>query len=279
MTPEARQRRRIRTPVLAVTVVAWAAMLVPELLGSPHEGASGGTTLAGEAASHGHAGHVGADPSSTGLDASEAVYWSFTPPWGSVTGWGLMLAAMMAPVLIPVLRHAFSRSLPRRRGRAVALVTVAYAATWTAGGVGLVTLAGGVGALTGTPYPAVAAGIAVAVLWQATPWKQRCLNRRARHPPLAAFGRAADVDALRLGGTHAVWCFGSCWALMLVPLLVPEWHLGLMVVATLWVWSEQLERPAVPGWRLRTPVRALQLMRARARSVRERRPSSAAAPA
>ena len=280
MTPEAHQRRRIRRPVLAVTVVAWAAMLVPELPGSPPVGATGGTTLAGEAVSQGHAGHVGAAPSSTGLDVSEAVHWwSFTPPWGSGTGWGLMLAAMMAPLLIPALRHALARSLPRRRGRAMALVTVAYAATWAAGGVGLASLAGGIGALTGTPYPALAVGIAVAVLWQATPSKQRCLNRRARHPPLAAFGRAADVDALRLGGIHAVWCFGSCWALMLVPILVPEWHLGLMVVVTLWVWSEQLERPAVPGWRLRAPVRALRIARARARSLRGRGPSSVVAPA
>ena len=279
MTPEARHRRRIRTPVLAVTVVAWAAMLVPELLRSPRVGRSGDPTLAGEAAYHGHAGHVGSSPSSTGLDVSVSEHWSFTPWWGSATGWALMLAAMMAPLLIPALRHAFARSLPRRRGRAVALVTVAYAATWTAGGAALVSLADGIGALTVSPYPALAAGLAVAMLWQATPLKQRCLNRRARHPPLAAFGRAADVDALRLGYAHAVWCFGTCWALMLVPLLVPQWHLGLMVVVTLWVWSEQLERPAVPGWRLRAPVRALRLARATARSLRERGPSTVVAPA
>src|SRR5918995_6821583 len=176
-------------------------MLVPELLGSAPVGASAGTTLAREAESVGHAGHGGAGLSSTGLDVPEAGHWwSFTPPWGSGTGWGLMLAAMMAPLLIPALRHAFARSLPWRRGRAVALVAVAYAATWAAGGVGLASLAGGIGALTGAPYPALAVGIAVAVLWQATPSKQRCLNRRPRHPPLAAFGRAADVDALRLGG-------------------------------------------------------------------------------
>ena len=278
MTPEAHQRRRIRRPVLAVTVVAWAAMLLPELLGSAPVGASGGTTLAREAESVGHAGHGGAGLSSTGLDVPEAVHWSFTPPLGYVAGWGVMLAAMMAPLLIPALRHAYTRSLAGRRGRAVALVTVAYAVTWTAGGVGLVTLASVIRTLTGPPHTALAAGIAVALMWQATPLKQRCLNRRARHPPLAAFGRAADVDALRLGGSHALWCFGSCWALMLVPLLVPAWHLGLMVVVSLWVWSEQLERPAVPGWRLQAPVRALRVARARARSLRESGPSSVAAP-
>ena len=87
MTPEARHRRRIRTPVLAVTVVAWAAILVPELLGSPRVRTSGGTTLTKAAAeSHGHAGHVGSSPSSTGLDVSVSEHWSFTPWWGSATG-------------------------------------------------------------------------------------------------------------------------------------------------------------------------------------------------
>ncbi len=281
MTPEARHRRRIRTPVLAVTLLAWAAVLVPELLRSASTGGPGsgspGTGPGARAASHGHAHHVLAGTSTTDPDVSEALPWSFTSPMGFLTGWGLMVVAMMAPLLIPALRHAFARSLPRRRRRAVALVTVAYVATWTAGGVGLVALAGGVRALTGADV-AILGGLAVAVLWQAAPLKQRCRNRRAGHPPLAAFGRAADLDALRFGATHAVWCFGSCWALMLIPLLVPEWHVGLMVLVTLWIWSEQLESPATPAWRLSVPLRALHIARARVRSAGERPPASVAAP-
>ena len=62
MTPEARQRRRIRTPILAVTAVAWAVTL----LADPLRSASG--FGAGSAPGSG----AGQDPAATALEATLA---------------------------------------------------------------------------------------------------------------------------------------------------------------------------------------------------------------
>jgi predicted metal-binding membrane protein len=105
----------------------------------------------------------------------------------------------------------------------------------------------------------------IAIVWQFSPVKQRCLNRCHAHGELAAFGPAADVDALRFGLTHGVWCVGSCWALMLLPLLVSSGHVAMMAAVSLWLFAERLDTPTLPRWRLRGPGRAAHLAIAKAR--------------
>ena len=222
MTAEALARRRIRTPVLAVTAVAWAATLVVHT--RPSHGMGGGHLM----------------------------------PAGPAAGWPLMLVAMMAPLLIPALRHAYAQSLPRRRWRAMTLLVAAAAAIWSAAWLILRPIAG--------PLP-LAVVLLAAVVWQVSPLKQRCLNRRHAHPALVAFDRAADVDALRFGCRHAFWCVGSCWALMLLPLAAGGWHLALMAAVTLWIWAEQFDTPVRPTWRLRVPVRAARIIASGPRPV------------
>jgi predicted metal-binding membrane protein len=188
-------------------------------------------------------------------------------PLGFVTEWPLMLTAMMAPLLIPALRHVHARSLPRRRRRALTLWTAAYAATWSAGGLILLAVAAALKAAAPQGGAAMTFGIVTAMVWQLSPLKQRCLNRHHAHPPIAAFGRVADIDALRFGCVHALWCVGSCWTLMLLPLLAGGWHLAVMAVVALWIWAEPFDRPAMPAWRVRLPVKAARIIAATARSV------------
>jgi predicted metal-binding membrane protein len=177
-----------------------------------------------------------------------------------------MLTAMMAPLLIPALRHACARSLPRRRPRALTLVTVAYVATWSVGVLVLNTVATALQTVA-SAGAAIAFGLFLAVVWQLSPWKQRCLNRHHAHPPLAAFGRAADLDVLRLGCVQGLWCFGSCWALMLLPLLADGWDLSVMAIVALWMWTERFDTPVAPTWRLRLPVKAARIVAVRTRSL------------
>src|SRR3546814_20852665 len=59
--------------------------------------------------------------------------------------------------------------------------------------------------------PALVVGI-IALVWQFSPVKQRCLNRGHDHRPLAAFGWRAHRDALLFGSVHGIWCVGSGWA-------------------------------------------------------------------
>ena len=69
------------------------------------------------------------------------------------------------------------------------------------------------------------------------------------------------------GITHAVWCVGSCWALMLLPLLVSHGHIAVMAAVALWLAAERLDRPRTPRWRWRWhgPGKAARIVIAQAR--------------
>jgi predicted metal-binding membrane protein len=274
MTPEARERRRIRTPVLAVTAVAWAVTLLADPLRSASGSAAG--SAPGSGAGQGpapaalHAGHAHHAVVDAGLPASHASHASTENVAGLLIGWALMLTAMMAPLLIPALRHVRARSLRSRRWRVVSLVTVAHAAVWTVGGIVLLAVASALRSVTGHADLAVLLGLVAALSWQLSPLKQYCLNRHCAHPPISSFGSAADRDALRFGATHAAWCLGSCWALMLVSLLAPAWHVAVMLVVSVWMWVEPLDRPERPTWRVRLPLRLLRIAGATVRSLPQR---------
>jgi predicted metal-binding membrane protein len=144
-------------------------------------------------------------------------------------------------------------------------LSAAYAATWSVGVLILQAVASGVRAAVPWTGAAVAVGLAAAMVWQLSPAKQRCLNRHHAHPPIAAFGRPADIGALRFGCRHALWCFGSCGPLMLLALL--EGGLATMAIVALWIWAESFDKPAVPAWRLRLPRKAVRIVGAASRSV------------
>jgi predicted metal-binding membrane protein len=231
MTPAARERSVVRTPVLCIAAVAWLALVAESL----------GAAIPAHCASR--------SASAPSLAA----------------GWALMLAAMMAPLLIAPARHVYRSSFARRRTRALGLFVAAYGAVWMAAGVALLALAR---LAPSDSYVPAAVALAIAIAWQFSPVKQRALNRCHAHRALAAFGQAADIDALRFGWTHGVWCVCSCWALMLLPLLTPVGHLAAMGAVSLWMFAERLETPKPPHWRLRVPMTAARMLAAQTRIVR-----------
>jgi predicted metal-binding membrane protein len=253
MTPEARERRRIRTPVVAVAALAWAMIV----LADPPWSAARESAPAHAGAGHHAAMGSGMSGPHGSTDSTTAL----------VVGWALMLTAMMSPLLIPTLRHVYARSLRRRRVRAMSLVTLAATATWAIGGLVLLGLAQASRSVTGDAGLALLLGLLAAVAWQLTPLKQYCLNRHCALPPIAAFGWAADRGVLRFGSKHAAWCLGSCWALMLVALLAPEWQLATMLVVSGWMWVETFDRPQRPTWRLHLPMRFFRIAVVRAGAI------------
>jgi predicted metal-binding membrane protein len=174
-----------------------------------------------------------------------------------------MLVAMMAPVLIPPVRHIHLRSFTDRRARSTAFFLTGYGAVWMA--VGCVLLAVELAATSLAPesYLPAACLLLVALVWQCSPIKQRCLNRCHAHTELAAFGAAADLGALRFGLTHGIWCAGSCWASMLFPMLLPKGHVVAMAAVTVVIFSERLDHPAPPDWRWRGCGTAIRIAVAR----------------
>jgi predicted metal-binding membrane protein len=234
MTAAARERMRV--PLLAAAAAAWVAL-----------------ALLPGAAAHGPMHEARWTPASL---AAHAV---------------LMFAAMMLPLSGAPVRHVRDRSFASRRGRAVALFLAAYALPWIAATAVLLLAAAWIAAAHSPAVLALAvAGVAVC---QASPLKQRFLNRCHGHPALAAFGVRADLDVLRFGLSHAAWCIGSCLALMLLPMLVASGHsahLALMAGVTLWLAGERLEKPMPPRWRWRGPGKAVRIAAAQARTWRDR---------
>nr|WP_262925090.1 DUF2182 domain-containing protein [Pseudomonas protegens] len=161
----------------------------------------------------------------------------------------LMLLAMTPLLLVQPLRYVWHRSLRRKRWQAVSLFVLGFVAVWSL--VGLVLL--GLVVVTRlwlglSSLPSLGAALALCLLWQASPFKQHCLNQCHRQPRIAAFGWRFVRDCLGFGVTVGSWCVGSCWPLMLLPLLVEQGHLLLMLLCTLWMLYERLLRPRPAQW-------------------------------
>lgn len=243
MTGSARARARVSMPVLLICAAAWMMFLVH----------------------HGTHAHRPVADSGALLDSFHTLL-AMNSLSSLAAGWALMLVAMMSPPLIAPVRHIFDRSFKRRRVRSVMLFVVGYGAIWMpAGGVllaGMLVLS----LLAPQSYLPAALGVGLmAFVWQCSPIKQRCLNRGHNHRELAAFGIAADLDALRFGITHGAWCFGFCWALMLFPIMVSQGHIAAMAAVSFVMISDRLEQPRPLRWRLRVPGKLMRIVVAQTR--------------
>lgn len=245
MKINARERAWINIPILLISAIMWMVLLI-----------NPGSLMT---ITHCPVSDSGASP------ASFQMLLAMNPISSLMTGWTLMLVAMMSPTLIAPVRHVIERSFKRRRARSVTFFVIGYAAIWMAAGGVLLAAVLMLNVLVPQSYlPAVVVGI-IAVVWQCSPVKQRCLNRGHNHRELAAFGTAADLDALRFGMTHGVWCALSCWALMLLPMLISEGHFAAMAVVTYVMTSERLDHPKPLSWRLRFPGRLMRIAVAQTR--------------
>jgi predicted metal-binding membrane protein len=164
--------------------------------------------------------------------------------------WFGMMAAMMPPTIGPVLLA--QRMVVRARGEG-ALTSVAFVASYLAVWllVGLVPLLAFL-AFRDLPMDAppsawvrIVAGavLVVAGVYQVTPQKGTCL--RACRSPLGFVVRQnarGAGGALRAGGLYGAYCVGSCWALIVVLVVV-----GLMNL--IWMSAIALIFLAEKNWR------------------------------
>lgn len=179
-------------------------------------------------------------------------------------GWFLMLVAMMAPMLISPANHIRMQSFRHRRLRSIGLFLIGYFGIWLAAGVVLMSTELQAESIVRPLYLSMAC-VAVVLIWQFSPVKQYCLNRVHLHPRLAAFGQAADHAALRFGVGHGIWCVGSCWAMMVLPMLLSRGHVGAMLTVSILTFSERLEKPAWPCWSWRLSGKLMRVIIAQSR--------------
>ena len=247
MTHHTRELARVRNPVLLVSAVAWTLLLVAP-------GGMGMFVLCPATRS-------GAMPPLASLPMLLAM----NAPVSLAAGWALMLVAMMSPVLIPPVRHIRLRSFTNRRARSIVLFLTGYASIWMALGGALLAIELAIKSFVPQSYLPPAGVVLIALVWQFSPVKQRCLNRCHAHTELAAFGAAADFDAIRFGLIHGIWCAGSCWALMLFPMLLSRGHVVAMATVAVLIFSERLDQPRPPCWRWRGLGKAIRIVVAQAR--------------
>jgi predicted metal-binding membrane protein len=157
--------------------------------------------------------------------------------------WVAMMAAMMFPAVLPVVR-IYSRAATMGRAAPTAVFVGGYIVLWAVVGIPAFFAWRSLNEplMDGSPWAGrVAGGVAVAAgLYQLTPLKSVCL--RHCRSPLSFFmrhGKHLDrpTGAFVAGVHHGVYCVGCCW--MLMALLVAfgamqlAWMLGLAILILL----------------------------------------------
>jgi predicted metal-binding membrane protein len=210
-----RPRGRTPQPVLAAIAVAWGLALAAEATGT--------------AARLHHDTLIEGGPP----------LWAALPLF--LLGWQAMVAAMMLPSSLPLIRlfDAVTREQAAHR-RAMAAFLGAYVALWTAFGafafVGDVAVHRTVDALPWLherPWLVAGGVLALAGAFQFSELKEQCLSKcRLPGPYLLAHYRRGSGAAFKLGAGHGLFCLGCCWALMLLMFAVGVAHLVWMAALT-----------------------------------------------
>lgn len=172
-----------------------------------------------------------------------------------VLAWVAMMTAMMLPAVIPVVR-LYSLAAAQGRAAPTSFFTLGYLAVWSvvAGPAYLAWRALEEPLADGRPWVARVAGATflAAALWQVTPLKAVCL--RHCRSPLGFFMRSkigirSPLGALRMGAAHGGFCFGCCWAIFAVLVVLGTMNLTWMAALTVLI---VLEKNAPRGEQIAT---------------------------
>jgi len=204
----------VPAPVLAAVAAAWLAALVVETSGM--------------------AGAVHHDRLTEGAPGAWLAL-------GLLLSWQVMVAAMMLPSSLPLVRMfaAASAAAPAPRHSLAALLG-GYALVWSAfgalaisGDTGLHTLVAGWPWLEAQEWAIGPSVLLLAGAFQFSSLKDACL-RACRHPAsfLHRHYRRGPRAAFELGARHGLFCVGCCWALMLVMFALGAANLIWMALLT-----------------------------------------------
>lgn len=155
---------------------------------------------------------------------------------GFMVAWLAMMAAMMLPAVIPVVR-LYGLAASRGAAAPVPVFVGGYLAVW--GAVGLPVflvwraLSGPLASGDAWVGYLAAAALLAAAAYQFTPLKTACL--RHCRSPLSFFMRQrgdlrAPRTALRMGMSHGLVCLGCCWALMAILVTLGTMQIGAMLL-------------------------------------------------
>ncbi|WP_271438989.1 DUF2182 domain-containing protein [Pontixanthobacter luteolus] len=164
-------------------------------------------------------------------------------------GWFFMMVPMMLVLLASPLQHVWQSAVKAWRLRAAVVFLGAYLGAWMAAGAVVIPLS----VLTRSVFgegAALAAVLAFAFLWSASPISQRARNRCHKIRRISACGAAMARDCVSYGLRHAAACIASCWPWMLVPMAAEDLHLAAMTAVTVYLFFERIAPTRSPRWRL-----------------------------
>jgi len=164
----------------------------------------------------------------------------FTPMWLA------MIVAMAPPLLLREVGRLWRTSLRRMRHLTIAWFLSGYAGVWLLAGAAISALIEWV--TVGADRIALA--VALVIVWQCSPGRQRCLNACHRVRALRVFGSAAQWDSLRYGISTGCYCVAACSLLMFLVLLVKDHHLAAMALMTAVSTVERHLPARRPAWGL-----------------------------
>jgi len=164
-------------------IVAWAGLALLAW-GPGRHGMAMGSSSSGVASSSGRMAGHGVGPATTTADwAAAAAYLR------GIAMWEVMVAAMMLPATIPLVRHVAFATRRTRRQRSIALLCLGYLLAWLP--LGAVTAVWHVlGVAPGAAAVVAAVALISAGVWELTPMKVRALRRCHRTLPIRYSGRA-----------------------------------------------------------------------------------------
>lgn len=158
--------------------------------------------------------------------------------------WAAMMAAMMLPPVLPVVRR-YTRGTGGNAAPA-AIFVAAYLALWSVTGIpAFLAWSRLNGPLAhADPWAGRLAGaVALAAgLYQLTPLKATCL--RHCHAPTSLSrlpGTHLDglAQAVRAGGRYGTFCLGSCWMLFVLLIAFGTMQLAWMLALSVVIWLEK----------------------------------------
>jgi predicted metal-binding membrane protein len=158
-----------------------------------------------------------------------------------LVAWQVMIAAMMLPSSLPLVRMFAAASAGQPRpGAAMAGFLGGYALVWSVfGALAFLFDVGVHAAVDSSPWLEDHAWLlggsvlALAGAFQFTKLKDACLDK-CRHPGhfLIRFYERGTGGGFRLGARHGIFCLGCCWALMFAMFSVGVASLAWMAVLT-----------------------------------------------
>jgi len=166
--------------------------------------------------------------------------------------WGVMMTAMMLPsAAAMILLYGMTSRRPGKPSERVIPAEVfatTYVVIWLLTGVPVYVAWVGIAEISARsmtfaaaiPY-AIAGTLFAAGIYQLSPAKHACL-RQCEAPAdfLVRRWRAGYVASLRLAATHAGYCIGCCWALMVVLVVAGAMSLPWVLAIALLVFAEKV---------------------------------------